>query len=140
MVLPVEAGRLGLIRNWLIACGFRIRLRHWNGQLPNGRGTEAVGGEEDWCIFQTGIISKAKLAASREEVDRKLPFAEVPVPLEKVATVVFAAPKIQPDEEKSAWITLWGRASYWGNIRMERKRRARSDFYIRRNDAGSSGD
>ena len=43
-------------------------------------------------------------------------FAEVPVPLEKVATVVFAAPKIQPDEEKSAWITLGGEGRVTGEI------------------------
>ena len=46
----------------------------------------------------------------------KTSFAEVPVPLEKVATVVFAAPKIQPDEEKSAWITLGGEGRVTGEI------------------------
>jgi len=94
-----------------------IRLRHWNGQLPNGRGTEAVGGEEDHVHFSNGNNLKGKVGSVEGgKLMVKTSFAEVPVPLEKVATVVFAAPKIQPDEEKSAWITLGGEGRVTGEI------------------------
>ena len=94
-----------------------IRLRHWNGQLPNGRGTEAVGGEEDHVHFSNGNNLKGKVGSVEGgKLMVETSFAEVPVPLEKVATVVFAAPKIQPDEEKSAWITLGGEGRVTGEI------------------------
>ena len=94
-----------------------IRLRQWNGQLPNGRDPQAAGGAEDHVHFSNGNNLKGKVGSMTEgKLMVKTSFAEVPVPLEKVATVVFAAPKAQPDEEKLAWITLGGEGRITGEI------------------------
>lgn len=94
-----------------------IRLRHWNGQLPNGRSPQMAGGAEDHVRFSNGNNLKGKVGSVAEgKLMVKTSFAEVPVPLEKVATVVFAAPKVQPDEENLAWITLGGEGRITGEI------------------------
>ena len=44
----------------------RIRLRQWNGQLPNGQDLQTAGGTEDRVHFPAGTTSKVRLEAWRK--------------------------------------------------------------------------
>ena len=61
-----------------------IRLRQWNGQLPNGRDPQAAGGTEDHVHFSNGNNLKGKVGSMAEgKLMVKTSFAEVPCRLRR---------------------------------------------------------
>jgi len=88
-----------------------IQLKKWTGQLPNGgNGLPFVAGRADQVQFANGDnLSGSVLSIKGAKVVVKTPFAEVPVPMENVSTIVFAGPKEKEKKKATeAQFTLGG--------------------------------
>ena len=96
-----------------------IQLKKWSGQIPNGsNGLPFVAGRSDQVQFTNGDnLSGSILLIKEAKVMVKTPFAEVPVPMENVSTIVFADPKKKEEKKVTeAQFTLGGTGRLTGAL------------------------
>ena len=88
-----------------------IQLKKWSGQVPNGgNALPFVAGRSDQVQFTNGDnLSGSILSINDAKVMVKTPFAEVPVPMENVSTIIFVGPKEKEGKKVTgAQFTLGG--------------------------------
>lgn len=96
-----------------------IQLKKWSGQIPNGSNDlPFVAGRSDQVQFTNGDnLSGSILLIKEAKVMVKTPFAEVPVPMENVSTIVFADPKKKEEKKVTeAQFTLGGTGRLTGAL------------------------
>ena len=79
-----------------------IQLKSWNGVRPNkGSGFSIVAGRADQVQFSNGDnLSGSIISIKDARVSVKTPFAEVPVPMEKISAIIFAGSR-KKEEKKT---------------------------------------
>ena len=95
-----------------------IRLKNWSGQIPNvGGNPQIVAGTTDQLQFGNGdSLSGAIISIKEAKVSVKTPFAEVPIPLENVSTIVFSNPEKREKKTTGSWFMLGGVGRLTGDL------------------------
>jgi hypothetical protein len=96
-----------------------IQLKNWSGQIPKGGvGFSIVAGGADQVQFANGDnLSGSILSIKEAKVTVKTPFAEVPVPMRNVSTIVFAGPKEKVEKKiTGTQFTLGGVGRLTGDL------------------------
>ncbi len=111
-----------------------IQLKSWNGQIPSsGNGFSAVAGRMDQVQFSNGDnLSGSIISIKDDNLSVKTAFAEVPVPLGKVSSIVFAGSSKREEEKTTgAKFTLGGIGRITGSLIEwnERKVRIKSPLF-----------
>ena len=95
-----------------------IQLKNWSGQTPKGGvSSSIVSGTADRLQFANGDNLSGNIISIKEaKVTVKTPFAEVPVPLEKVSTIIFSNTEKEEKKPTGARFILGGIGRLTGDL------------------------
>ena len=95
-----------------------IQLKNWSGQIPNvGGNPQIVAGTTDQLQFGNGdSLSGAIISIKEAKVSVKTPFAEVPIPLENVSTIIFSNTEKEEKKPTGARFILGGVGRLTGDL------------------------